>query len=221
MPLKENIAPRGAKKKKGWPCTVPCVCGSCIENIGRPHFQIQQFCRGWSSSDSMLLHQRVLFPFRLFKNGSCWFGFTGWTRSNGSFPVLVWLQRQPEKIRKGLNTALESTLWHNYYPRAQNQYVQEKNLGELIFARMHAGPIFALARIQVQENIFLGGISRVVWQILRGIHPVRIHAAPVFALARIQENIPGKLFMYWSRARGTYSILFWNCYFAMFLRKRF
>ena len=38
------------------------------------------------------------------------------------------------------------------YPPAQNQYMQEKILGELIFARIHAGRVFALARIQ--ENIF-------------------------------------------------------------------
>ena len=37
-------------------------------------------------------------------------------------------------------------------PPAQSQYMQEKNLGELIFVRIHAGPVFALARIQ--ENIF-------------------------------------------------------------------
>ena len=37
------------------------------------------------------------------------------------------------------------------YPPAQNQYMQEKNLGELIFPRIHAGPVFALA--QIQENI--------------------------------------------------------------------
>ena len=37
------------------------------------------------------------------------------------------------------------------YPPAHNQYMQEKILGELIFSRMHAGPVFALARIQ--ENI--------------------------------------------------------------------
>ena len=38
------------------------------------------------------------------------------------------------------------------YPPAQNQYMQDKILGELIFARIHAGPVFALPRIQ--ENIF-------------------------------------------------------------------
>ena len=38
------------------------------------------------------------------------------------------------------------------YPPAQNQYMQEKFLGELIFPRIHAGPVFALAPIQ--ENIF-------------------------------------------------------------------
>ena len=37
-------------------------------------------------------------------------------------------------------------------PPPQNQYMQEKILGEIVFARIHAGPIFALARIQ--ENIF-------------------------------------------------------------------
>ena len=37
------------------------------------------------------------------------------------------------------------------YPPAQNQHVQDKNLGELSFARTHAGPVFVLAR--VQDNI--------------------------------------------------------------------
>ena len=37
------------------------------------------------------------------------------------------------------------------YPPVQNQYMQEKKLGELIFARINAGPVFALARMQ--ENI--------------------------------------------------------------------
>ena len=31
---------------------------------------------------------------------------------------------------------------------------------------------------------------------------VRIHVAPVFASARIQEQILGRLFMYWFRAWG-------------------
>ena len=44
-----------------------------------------------------------------------------------------------------------------HYPPAQNQYMQEKFLGELIFARMHAGPVLALARIQ--ENTFEGSFS--------------------------------------------------------------
>ena len=43
------------------------------------------------------------------------------------------------------------------YPPAQNQYMQEKHLGELILARIHAGPVFALARIQenILEELFL------------------------------------------------------------------
>ena len=35
--------------------------------------------------------------------------------------------------------------------------MQEKILGELIFARIHVGPVFALARIQ--ENTFEGSFS--------------------------------------------------------------
>ena len=38
-------------------------------------------------------------------------------------------------------------------PLAQNQYMQEKHLGELIFSRMHAGPVFALARIQEKKKL--------------------------------------------------------------------
>ena len=37
-------------------------------------------------------------------------------------------------------------------PGTKNQYMQEKILGELIFLRMHAGPVFA--RVRIQENIF-------------------------------------------------------------------
>ena len=44
------------------------------------------------------------------------------------------------------NHGLETTV---YRPL---EYMQERILGELIFARIHAGPVFALARIQ--ENIF-------------------------------------------------------------------
>ena len=39
-----------------------------------------------------------------------------------------------------------------HYPPAQNQYMQEKILEELIFAHMHVGPVFALT--QIQENMF-------------------------------------------------------------------
>ena len=52
------------------------------------------------------------------------------------------------------------------YPPAQNQYMQEKILGELIFPRLHAGPVFALARIQ--EKIFLRSHFLRVSQILEG-----------------------------------------------------
>ena len=87
----------------------------------------------------------------------------------------------------------------NYLP-AQNQYLQEKNLGELIFARRQCWPVFALARIQ--ENLFGEVFPKYFAKFLREFISVRIHAAPVFAPARIQENTPGELFMYWFRARG-------------------
>ena len=34
------------------------------------------------------------------------------------------------------------------YPPTQNQYMQDSIVGELIFARIHVGTVFALARIQ-------------------------------------------------------------------------
>ena len=73
--------------------------------------------------------------------------------------------------------------------------MQETILGELIFAPIHAGPVFALARIQEKmfEELFstylpnsknLGG----------ELVSVRVHAAPVFAPARIRhENIPWRI----------------------------
>ena len=42
-------------------------------------------------------------------------------------------------------------------PPAQNQYMQERKLGELIFSRIHGVPVFALARIQ--EITFEGSFS--------------------------------------------------------------
>ena len=53
------------------------------------------------------------------------------------------------------------------YPPAQNQYMQEEILGEFIFARMHARPVFALARIQ--ENMFLKDHFPQNSSILKGI----------------------------------------------------
>ena len=43
------------------------------------------------------------------------------------------------------------------YPPGAKPIHAGKNLGELIFARIHAGPVFALARIQ--ENISEGSFS--------------------------------------------------------------
>ena len=39
-------------------------------------------------------------------------------------------------------------LWPSMCPQAQDQYMQEHFLGELPFARKHAGLVSALARIQ-------------------------------------------------------------------------
>ena len=86
------------------------------------------------------------------------------------------------------------------YPPAQNQYMQEEIIGELIFARIHVGPVFALARIQ---EIFLRDNFPHVSQILEDFISVRMHVAPVFAPARTQEKAPGELFVYWFCARGT------------------
>ena len=101
--------------------------------------------------------------------------------------------------------------------------MQEKILDELIYARIHVGPVFALVRIQenILEELFLKYVfalwpcplywhSACIRTSLGPIHKnisgelisVQIHAAHVFTPGRIQENIPGELFMYWFRARG-------------------
>ena len=75
------------------------------------------------------------------------------------------------------------------YPPAQNQYMQEKNLGELIFAWTHAGPVLALARIQ--ENILEESFSAKQpnsWGNSFRCEYCIIHVAPVFAPAQIQEK---------------------------------
>ena len=51
------------------------------------------------------------------------------------------------------------------YPPAQNRYMQEKIIGELIFPRIHAGPVFALARRQ--KNILRSHFLHIS-QILEG-----------------------------------------------------
>ena len=78
--------------------------------------------------------------------------------------------------------------------------MQETILGELISVRIHAGPVFALARIQ--ENIFEKSCSTILANFLRELISVRIHVALVVAPARIQKEIPGESFMDWVRARG-------------------
>ena len=106
------------------------------------------------------------------------------------------------------------------YPPAQNQYMQEKHLGELIFSWIHVGPVFTLA--QIQENIFEELFLKYVFtpsqtciptlapsvcmdtvavfthpwcqyikHILGKLISVRIHAAHVFAPARTQKIFLG------------------------------
>ena len=82
------------------------------------------------------------------------------------------------------------------YPPAQNQYMQEKILGEFIFAR----GLYSLLR--EYRKIFLRDHFRILAKFLREFISVRIDVALVFASARIQEDISGELFMCWFRARG-------------------
>ena len=52
----------------------------------------------------------------------------------------------------GQNTTI-SGIWRHvttFYPRAQNQYMKEKHLGEQLLEKMHAWPAFALARKQAK-----------------------------------------------------------------------
>ena len=51
-------------------------------------------------------------------------------------------------------------------PPAQNQYMQEKVLGELIFERIHVGPVFAREYRKIFSRNHFPHIS----QILEGIH---------------------------------------------------
>ena len=83
--------------------------------------------------------------------------------------------------------------------------MQEKIHGELISARIHAGPVLALARIQA--NIIQEVFPEYCAKFLREIMSGRIHAAPVFAPARIQQNIPGELFMYWFVPGGIQQVI--------------
>ena len=70
------------------------------------------------------------------------------------------VQSTPKKQRRCHSEKVsfrEDVVQKDNSPPAQNQYMQELFLGELILARIHAGPVFALARIQ--ENIFEDAFS--------------------------------------------------------------
>ena len=63
---------------------------------------------------------------------------------------------------------LRSTIVSKIPPLHKTNTSQEPILGELLFARLHAGPVFALARIQ--RKIFLRDHFLHMSQILEGIH---------------------------------------------------
>ena len=84
--------------------------------------------------------------------------------------------------------------------RHKTNTCRKKILGELIFCANTCG---ACIRTRANTGKYFGGIIFcILAKFLRDFISVRIHVAPVFALAQIQENTPGKLFMYWFRARG-------------------
>ena len=79
---------------------------------------------------------------------------------------------------------------------------KERNLGESIFARLHAGPVFALARLQ---DIFLINNFPHNSQILEGIH---LGANTCRACIRTRANTKTKILVNYSsiRARGYLSM---------------
>ena len=82
-------------------------------------------------------------------------------------------------------------LFRNSTPQ-QKTNTCRKSLGELIFARILAGPVFTLARIQ--ENTFEELFSKYFAKCFGEVILLRIHAALVFAPELIQKN-PGEFFM--------------------------
>ena len=76
------------------------------------------------------------------------------------------------------------------YPPAQNRYMQEKNLEELIFARIHVGSVFALVRIKENsfEELFLKSVFA-LWPC-----PLYSYSACIrISLVPIHKNIFGEL----------------------------
>ena len=65
--------------------------------------------------------------------------------------------------------------------------MQKTILGEFTFARIHAGPAFALVRIQ--ENIVEELFSEYFAIFLGEIILVQMHATPGFAPVRTQEKL--------------------------------
>ena len=78
--------------------------------------------------------------------------------------------------------------------------MQDKFLEELIFARIHAEPVFALARIQenILEESFSAYLPNSWGNAFRCEYMPRLYSHP----REYRTNIPGDLCMYWFRARG-------------------
>ena len=90
------------------------------------------------------------------------------------------------------------------YPPAQNQYTQEKILGEFIFARVHAGPVFARVRIQenILEEVFPEYFAKFLGELTLCEYMPRLYSHP-----REYRNIflGGANYLCIGRARGYFS----------------
>ena len=82
--------------------------------------------------------------------------------------------------------------------------MQETIIGELTFARIHVGPLFALARIQENnfEELFSAYLPNFWGNLFRCEYMPRLYSH----LRKYRENL-GELFMYWFRASGMPPVL--------------
>ena len=121
------------------------------------------------------------------QSGGTW-RFQGWgnceSLANDASGKLHSSLLTPKIKQSGGKSPLRSAKTARIPPGTKQINTCRKIIGELIFARMHAGPVFALTRIQ--KIVSRDHFPRVS-QILEGIHLGAIHVAPVSAPVRIQE----------------------------------